>query len=219
MPPEKLRLHARRRRRDAAPAADTPRSRPVRRIGTASRRPADWRHVAPDLRLKRIKDLIWAADLLKVIRDDVHLADHRRRARSARLYHRFRRQVRIEDKVHLLGLRDDARRSSRTATSFGWPAKTTVRAAALVEAMAAGVPCVVSDTRGHRELVVDGRCGLLIRLGDRAGFARMANKLVDQPELARQLGEAGRARVAADFSAAAMVAAHAALYRELVARR
>ena len=55
---------------------------------------------------KRVKDAIWAADLLKVIRDNVHLlvigdGPHRDRL------HRFRDQVVIADKVHFLGSRND----------------------------------------------------------------------------------------------------------------
>ena len=58
---------------------------------------------------KRIKDVIWAADLLKVVRDDVHLliiGDGPHRARLER----FRDQVRIADKVHFLGERSDVPR-------------------------------------------------------------------------------------------------------------
>ena len=58
---------------------------------------------------KRVKDAIWAADLLKVIRDDVHLlvigdGPH------ATACVRFRDQVGIADKVHFLGERGDVPR-------------------------------------------------------------------------------------------------------------
>ena len=164
----------------------------------------------------RIKDLIWAADLLKVIRADVHLlvvGDGPQRA----ILERFRRQCHIDDKVHFLGPRADPRGSCGCATCSGRPATRGLRGS-LVEAMAAGIPVVVGDAPGCGELVVDGENGFLVPLGDRAGLARAANRLLDNGDLAQRLGEAARARVAADFSVAAMVAAHAALYRELVAR-
>ena len=42
---------------------------------------------------------------------------------------------------------------------------------AILEAMAAGVPVVASDTPANRELVVEGETGYLIPLGSRAGRA------------------------------------------------
>ena len=52
------------------------------------------------------KDAIWAADLLKVIRDDVHLLIFGAGPHRDRLV-RFRDQVEIADKVHFLGDRGD----------------------------------------------------------------------------------------------------------------
>ena len=55
---------------------------------------------------KRVKDAIWAADLLKVIRDDVHLLIFGDGPHRSPL-ERFRDQVVIRDKVHFLGHRND----------------------------------------------------------------------------------------------------------------
>ncbi len=166
--------------------------------------------------VSRIKDLIWAADLLKVIRDDVHLlvvGDGPQRA----ILERFRHQCHIDDKVHFLGAVGNPTRIIRLCEVFWLAGEEGGLRGSLVQAMAAGVPVVAGDAPGCGELVADGQNGFLVPVGDRAALARAANKILDNAELAERLGTAARARVAADFSAAAMVAAHAALYRELLA--
>ena len=164
---------------------------------------------------KRIKDLIWAADLLKVIRDDVHLliiGDGPLRQRLER----FRRQVRIEDKVHFLGHRDDVPRLLPHFDALWLASEYEGLPNVVMEAMAAGVPVVASDISGNRDLIVSGETGYLVPLGDRAAFARETRRLLEDAELARRLGEAGRRRMLAEFTVEQMIARHAALYRELV---
>lgn len=165
---------------------------------------------------KRLKDLIWAADLLKVIRDDVHLliigeGPHRRRLE------RYRRQVRIEDKVHFLGHRPDVPRLMPHFDALWLGSEYEGMPNVIMEAMTAGVPVVATDISGNRDLVVNGETGFLVPVGDRAAFARQTKKLLDDRELARRLGEAGRRRVREEFTVERMVSRHGELYRELLA--
>jgi rhamnosyl/mannosyltransferase len=64
---------------------------------------------------------------------------------------------------------------------------------------------------------VPGETGFLVPLGDRAAYARFAHKIQEDPALQARLGAAGRKRIEIEFAVDAMVAAHAALYRELLA--
>jgi phosphatidyl-myo-inositol alpha-mannosyltransferase len=66
----------------------------------------------------------------------------------------------------------------------------------LVEAMAAGLPIVASDIPGYREVVRHGVEGVLVRPRDAAALAAGLRRVLDDPHLARELGEAGRARAA-----------------------
>jgi len=164
---------------------------------------------------KRVKDAIWAADLLKVIRDDVHLlvigdGPHRNRLRK------FRDQVRIPDKVHFLGHRGDVPRFLPHLDVLWSTSGYEGQSNAVLEAMAAAVPVVATDIPGTRDLVLPESTGYLVPVGDRAGFARWTNKLLDDAELARRLGQAGRRRVQRDFTVEKMVRCHAELYRELL---
>jgi glycosyltransferase involved in cell wall biosynthesis len=164
---------------------------------------------------KRIKDLIWAADLLKVIRGDAHLlvvGDGPERP----ALERFRRLCHVEDRVHFLGMRHDVPRLMPHFDVLWLASGYEGLPNAIMEAMACGVPVVATDIWGNRELVVHGQTGFLVGVGDRAALARYANKILDDPQLAQRLGAAGRQRVATEFTVHAMVEKHAALYRELL---
>lgn len=164
---------------------------------------------------KRIKDVIWAADLLKVIRKDVHLliiGDGPLRGDLER----FRDLCLIEDRVHFLGARDDVMRLMPHFELLWLASGFEGLPNSIMEAMASGVPVVATDIWGNRELVVHGQTGFFVPVGDRAGLARYAHKILEDPELGRRLGTAGRQRILAEFTVESMVEKHAALYRELL---
>jgi glycosyltransferase involved in cell wall biosynthesis len=78
---------------------------------------------------------------------------------------------------------------------------------ALLEAMAEGLPIAASDIPEQAETVIDTagrRAALLLPLGDAAAWTAGLRRLLDDPALARSLGEAARAR-AADFTVARMI--------------
>jgi glycosyltransferase involved in cell wall biosynthesis len=163
---------------------------------------------------KRVKDAIWAADLLKVVRDDVHLliiGDGPQRDRLRR----FRDQCVIGDKVHFLGERGDVPRILPHLDQLWSPSGYEGQSNVILEAMAAGVPIVASDIPGTRELVLDGLTGYLVPLGDRACFAKRSLRLLNDPVLAAQFAAAARQRAVEVFSVEKMIERHATLYREI----
>jgi len=168
---------------------------------------------------KQLKDAIWAADLLKVIRDDVHLliigdGPHRDRL------HKFRDQVEIRDKVHFLGenssdWRGDVADLLPHLDVFWSASSHEGHSAATLEAMAAGVPVVAADIPGNRELIEPDATGYLFPVGDRAGLAQATNRLLNDADLAKRIGTAARQHVESNFSAEKMLDAYAAVYEEL----
>lgn len=164
---------------------------------------------------KRIKDLIWITELLKNVRDDLHLlivGDGPQRARLERYSH----VINIEDRVHFLGHRGDVSEMMPhfdvllLASGFeGLPNS-------VMEAMAAGVPVVATDIPGNRDLVVENVTGFLVPKGDRGEFASRVQQILNDRELAQRLGESGKQRIAEHFSIEKMVRSHAELYRELL---
>jgi glycosyltransferase involved in cell wall biosynthesis len=82
----------------------------------------------------------------------------------------------------------------------------------VLEAMAAELPVVASRVGGLAELVVDGETGILVPPGDEAALAQALGRLVDDRELRRTLGTAGRARAESSFGLSAFRRAHLELY-------
>jgi glycosyltransferase involved in cell wall biosynthesis len=70
----------------------------------------------------------------------------------------------------------------------------------VIEAMAAGIPVVVSRFRSLPELVTDGVNGLVVEPRDVDGLARALVALRDRPEVRLRLGRAHRSRLAAHDS-------------------
>jgi phosphatidylinositol alpha-mannosyltransferase len=67
----------------------------------------------------------------------------------------------------------------------------------LIEAMAAGLPVVASDTPGYDEVVSDGVDGLLVPPSDPDALAAAGGRILDDPALAARLAAAGRDRARA----------------------
>jgi len=87
---------------------------------------------------------------------------------------------------------------------------------ALLEAMAAGVPAIVSDSGGNPDTVADGVTGLVIPTFNVDALSAAILRLADEPETRRRFGEAARARAERCFSMDVCATRHAQLWRGLV---
>lgn len=85
----------------------------------------------------------------------------------------------------------------------------------LLEAMAAGKPCVAARAGGMPEVVEHERTGLLVPYGDAAALAEALRQVLRDPKLAAALGQAGRRRVHERFTWDAIVRRTEALYGTL----
>ncbi len=182
--------------------------------------PAEVRLIATVGRLwpqKRLEDAIWAADLLKVIRADVHLLIFGDGPERERLL-RFREKVRIEDRVHFLGHRNDVHDWLPHVEVFWSTSGYEGQSNAILEAMANGLPVVATDIPGTRDLVIHGQTGLLFPVGDRAALARLTQRLLEDPELAKRLGGQAREYGATHFRVEVMVERFTKLYKEFLGR-
>ena len=103
------------------------------------------------------------------------------------------------------------------ATVFVVPSTYEPMGIVNLEAMACETAVVASAVGGIPEVVEDGVTGLLFPSGDARALADRVNQLVADPELAREMGRAGRERVLAQFTWRAVAERTAALYRRLVA--
>ena len=122
----------------------------------------------------------------------------------------------LEGCVHLTGLRSDVPDLLHSFDAFALTSLWEGLPRVLPQAMAAGLPMVVTAIDGNAEAVTDGVNGLLVPPGGPRAFAAGLLRLLEDPALARRMGEAGQAR-AEEFSADKMVQDVAALYEALLA--
>ena len=85
-----------------------------------------------------------------------------------------------------------------------------------IEAMAAGIPVIATSAGGIFSLIENGKTGLLVPKRSPDAVATQIEHLIDHPETARQLAEAGRAHVARDFNIDSVADRMAAIYDEIL---
>jgi glycosyltransferase involved in cell wall biosynthesis len=90
---------------------------------------------------------------------------------------------------------------------------------AVLEYMACGLPVVASAVGGNPDLVADGVNGRLFPAGDVGALARALESVLADPERARAMGRAGRARFEARFTADRMARETVRTWERAVADR
>jgi glycosyltransferase involved in cell wall biosynthesis len=89
---------------------------------------------------------------------------------------------------------------------------------ALLEAMAAGIPSVVTDVGGNAEVIEEGITGYLVPASDPEALAGRITDLLLDPDLRRRQGEVARRRFESRFTLERMTSAYHALYDEVLER-
>jgi glycogen synthase len=87
-----------------------------------------------------------------------------------------------------------------------------------LEAMACGTPVVGAAVGGVLEVVEDGRTGLLVPPASPDDLAAALGRVLDDPDLARAFGAAGRRRVEERFSWTSLAARTEQTYHDAIAR-
>ena len=101
----------------------------------------------------------------------------------------------IASNIHFLGYRTDVKELLNTSDIFVMPSIREGISRAIMEAMASGLPCVVSKIRGNVDLVEDGRCGYLIKANDVIGFAEKFRVLASDMGIRKQMSQQSLIRI------------------------
>ncbi len=121
-------------------------------------------------------------------------------------------------RVHFAGYRSDIAACLKDIDVFVLPSLNEGMGRVLVEAMVMSLPLVASDICGIRDLVQDGRNGRLTPVGDSGAIARAVVEILNGPDLAVRMGEAGYRIAVPGYGVEAMIEQTQSLYRSELAR-
>jgi lipopolysaccharide/colanic/teichoic acid biosynthesis glycosyltransferase/glycosyltransferase involved in cell wall biosynthesis len=139
------------------------------------------------------------------------------------------RKAGIADRVHFLGFRDDIRELIKASLATILPSEREGLPRSVMESLCMQVAVIGADIRGVRDLVTAnpgsitnnaregtfrlGDTGLLFPLGDINALTAAMNWTISHPEEVRNMGQAGRAKMAA-YDIRRVLELHEQLYTE-----
>jgi glycosyltransferase involved in cell wall biosynthesis len=123
----------------------------------------------------------------------------------------------VSHRVHFAGHRDDIPDVLKASDVICLPSRREGVPRVLMESMAAGTPIIASDVVGTRELIQNGRTGLLFPYADHTALAQSALRMLSDSGLRDRCRQEAKEAVAANWSAGAVTKRIDAVYRELLA--
>lgn len=155
----------------------------------------------PSTAYKGLADLLRSVARMARTRPGVEL-DVAGSGAAMREYAALAQRLGIVERVRFHGRLDsrDLAQAYRRARLLALPTSFDAFPCVLVEAMACARPVVTTPIGGIPSLVSHRRNGLLVPPGDIEALTAALDELLGDDALARRLGEAGRERVAAEFS-------------------
>ena len=125
------------------------------------------------------------------------------------------RDLGLTEKVIFLGLRRDVPDFLEAIDIFALASPFEPFGIAVIEAMMMKKPVIGSNSGGIPEIVDDNINGLLVPPRNHQAFARAIIRLIENPELRKQLGEAARKKVIEKFSIQEYIKKMEELYKKL----
>jgi glycosyltransferase involved in cell wall biosynthesis len=129
------------------------------------------------------------------------------------------RQLDVESRVHLVGLRPDVANVVAAGDVFALPSLSEGLPLALLEAMFAARPIVASNVGDVAAVLDQGNVGLLVKPGDVSELARGIDRQLSDPTGAGLMGERAANRADAEYRVERMTSRYESLYRSLLGDR
>ena len=124
-----------------------------------------------------------------------------------------------ESGITFLGMREDVDRLYAAMDLYVLASHREGFPRSAMEAAAMGLPVVATDIRGCRQVVDDGRTGILAARGDVAALAGAIKALVEDEGRRRSMGAAARRKACAEFDDRRQIDITLRTYEQLLARR
>lgn len=136
----------------------------------------------------------------------------------------LRKQVKdldLEDKVTFTGLitpNTEFLKYYNAADVFVFPSAAEGMSNNMLEAMASGLPIIMTPTGGAEELVRDGVNGYIIKFNDSDDIAEKLGQLINNPRLAENMGRESR-RIAEQMSWRKVAQDYQKIYQKIVSKK
>jgi glycosyltransferase involved in cell wall biosynthesis len=165
--------------------------------------------VAPLVHRSRLKDLIWATDLLTCVRPDFHFLIVGSGPQLSRLQ-RFASLTEAGDHIHFLSRPESP---VIQGLDFYWhPHLQEPISGNLMSAMAAEIPSIAVYGEGTEEIIRHQETGFAVNFGARDEFARWTKFLIEKPKESLALAKQGRQLVERSFPIESMINSYLSLY-------
>jgi glycosyltransferase involved in cell wall biosynthesis len=130
-------------------------------------------------------------------------------------------QLGLQHRIHLMGMRRDVPNLLAGFDVFALATQQEASGTVYVEAQASGLPVVGTNVGGVSEMFRDGVTGILVPPKNPEALTNALQRLIDDPDLRRRMGEAGRKMVweEAVFSPARLAESTEAVYLKWLAER
>ncbi len=124
--------------------------------------------------------------------------------------------LQIKKRTTFAGKQRDVHAYLSHADIFVLPSKTEGMSNALLEAMAAGLPCLATPVGASPRMLDSGNSGILLPVGDVDAWAQALSDMGHDPERRASLGQTAKRRVMSEYDFSIIGARYEALYAELV---
>lgn len=122
------------------------------------------------------------------------------------------KELGIESRVRFAGWQSDPRAFVAASDVFAMASSHEPLGNVILEAWAQRVPVVSTRSEGPRWFMRDGENGLLVDIGDAAGFTEGFERIINQPELSQKLVAGGEQSLLNQFSEDAVADAYLKLF-------
>lgn len=130
------------------------------------------------------------------------------------------KQYNLGDRVKIAGTVADVNGLLNASNAFvlptsDWKGHEEGCPVSVLEAMAAGTPCIVSNVAGNSDLIEHGKTGLIFKQGNVDSLADCIREFITKPSYPASLAEKALDKVYAEYTIEKEAAAFAALYQKL----